>query len=126
MKACRFILACLVSASLTMTAFAVPRFQLVDLGTLGGTSSYAVAVSDTGYIVGNSTIVSGQTRAFRWHNDVMQNLGLLPTGDMVPMPESTAADVNDAGNVVGNGSAFFNGTATTNAFWFAANGTQMD
>ena len=110
---------------LPATVFGLPRFQFVDLGTLGGTNSSAIAVSDTGYVAGNSTVASGGTRAFRWYDGSMQNLGLLPMGDLVEAPESTAVDVNNAGNVVGNGAVLIEGTETQHAFWFGATDTQM-
>jgi probable HAF family extracellular repeat protein len=103
----------------------LPRFQLIDLGTLGGSESVATAVSDGGYVVGHSLTASGQRTAFRWFEGSMQNLGLLPTGDQAAVPYSTAVDVNDAGNVVGNGSSVFNSMDVDHAFWFGANDTEM-
>src|SRR5438105_1248223 len=50
----------LASASRNSTVTAV------DLGVLGGTFSFASAVSPTGQVVGESTTASGQTHPFTW------------------------------------------------------------
>lgn len=50
--------------------------EISDLGTLGGTSSHAVAVSADGQVViGNSTTSGGQNHAFRWADGEMHDLG---------------------------------------------------
>lgn len=49
------------------------------LGTLGGTKSEAYAINETDWVVGWSSTVSGEPRAFRWHNDVMTELQ-MPAG----------------------------------------------
>ncbi|MCA9255865.1 MAG: hypothetical protein KDA33_09515, partial [Phycisphaerales bacterium] len=52
------------------------------LGTIGGPTSTAVGVSwDGSVICGHSQDPLGNEMAFRWQNDVMQNLGVLPNGD---------------------------------------------
>jgi probable HAF family extracellular repeat protein len=66
-----------------------------SLGTLGGASSSASAISG-GKIVGWSYNTSGQPRAFLWQSGVMTNLGTLG-GDY-----STALGVNTLGQVVGS------------------------
>jgi probable HAF family extracellular repeat protein len=49
---------------------------MVNLGTLGGYSSYANAVSaDGSVVVGQAEIAGGQSRAFRWTSAGMVNLG---------------------------------------------------
>ena len=54
---------------------------MVDLGTLGGTTSRAVAVNDGGQVVGWAETAAGQTHAFSWtEGDGMIDLGELGFG----------------------------------------------
>jgi probable HAF family extracellular repeat protein len=70
----------------------------VDLGTLGGASSAALAVSDNGHIVGYAALGSGYHHAFEWSAGVLTDLGTLTGGADA---NSSASDVNLAGVVVG-------------------------
>lgn len=55
------------------------QLSRIDLGTLGGGSSYAADVNDVGVVVGWSELQSGATHAFRWSRDHgMVDLGTLP------------------------------------------------
>jgi probable HAF family extracellular repeat protein len=67
-----------------------------DLGTLGGASSVAYGINESGQIVGTSTAASGVRRAFLWEEGSMRSLGALP-GHQV----SEARAINDSGQVVG-------------------------
>jgi probable HAF family extracellular repeat protein len=70
----------------------------VDLGTLGGHSSQALDINDTGVTVGLSTTADGDTHAFRkWPGRPMQDLN----GSYV---RSEAVAVNDSGVVLGSAS----------------------
>lgn len=54
-------------------------FTRIDLGTLGGTSSYAAAINTGGVVVGWSETKAGDTHAFRWTaSKGMVDLGTLP------------------------------------------------
>jgi probable HAF family extracellular repeat protein len=65
----------------------------VDLGTLGGASSYAADINNGNMVVGWSETSSGTTHAFRWTTaDGMVDLGTLP-GDAM----SRAVAVLDGG-----------------------------
>jgi probable HAF family extracellular repeat protein len=51
---------------------------MIDLGTLGGASSEAVALSDAGHVAGSSLRTDGAQHAFRWTPaDGMVDLGTL-------------------------------------------------
>lgn len=65
-----------------------------SLGTLGGRSSYAMSVSDTGWIAGSAMTSAGYLHAFLWDGG-MRDLGTL--GGTV----SAAYGVNAQGSVVG-------------------------
>jgi probable HAF family extracellular repeat protein len=89
--------AVLVVASL---AWATPlaAWTIVDLGTLGGSSSEAWAVSNSGVVVGASRVPSGFAHAFLWHPNTgsMTDLGTL--GGQT----SAAVAIDDLGHIVGS------------------------
>ena len=70
----------------------------LDLGTLGGNSSYAYDISDTGYVIGRSQIGSGSWRTFLSKDGEMNQLHYLPgsSGNL------TVLSVNDLGQSVGS------------------------
>jgi probable HAF family extracellular repeat protein len=66
------------------------EYRLVDLGTLGGQSSYAMAINDRGDVVGSSQTADGSYHGFLWRNGRMTDLGTVrPT------------DINNKGQIVG-------------------------
>jgi probable HAF family extracellular repeat protein len=78
------------------TAPEATAYAIVDLGTLGGTSSRANAVNTNGQVVGSSATVAGQSHAFLWQDGVMTDLGTLGGAT------SVANGINDKGQVVGS------------------------
>jgi probable HAF family extracellular repeat protein len=74
----------------------LPEYEVVDLGTLGGSASMAYDINDLGQVVGCAEIRAGVIHAFVWQDGVMTDLGVLP-GDT----QSCAEGVNNAGQVVG-------------------------
>jgi probable HAF family extracellular repeat protein len=78
-------------------AAAAARYVVVDLGTLGGNSSSATAINDSGVVVGTSRLPGSEvTHAFLFSGGEMWDLGTLSG-----YPNSGAAAVNSAGEVVG-------------------------
>jgi probable HAF family extracellular repeat protein len=85
-----------VCSLLTFQAIAVPIYSITDLGTLGGSNSFAYAINNTGQIVGQSDTPSGNYHAFIYDSiNGMQDLGTLGGN------ESIAHGINDNGQVVG-------------------------
>jgi probable HAF family extracellular repeat protein len=88
----------------TSTSGPTPRAMLLvpggvaqDLGTLGGTSSWAYAINASGQVAGASLTTTGSRHAFLWTpGQGMQDLGTLGGGT-----SSTARGINDQGQVVG-------------------------
>jgi len=78
---------------------------VIDLGTLGGTESYAYAVNNIGQVVGASILLETEsgapTHAFLWEEGQMIDIGTLtgPDGDF-----SGASDINDFDQIVGQSS----------------------
>ncbi len=73
------------------------RPQHVDLGTLGGASSYANDINHSGTVVGSADNAAGLRRAFRWTAATgMVDLGTLPGDDW-----SEACCITDDGRVLG-------------------------
>ena len=66
------------------------KYRLIDLGTLGGESSYATAINDRGDVIGSSETADGSYHGFLWRNGRMTDLGAVrPT------------DINNRGQIVG-------------------------
>ena len=78
---------------------ASPGYSVRDLGTLGGSYSYAFGISPDGDVVGASA-TAGQDHAFLWRNGTMTDLGTLAGSD----GSSAARGVNRRGEVVGQSS----------------------
>ncbi len=87
-----------------------------DLGSLGGTDSFAYGVNDSGVVVGQSQLSQGTYRAFAAVGGRMIDLGTLG-GDY-----SAAFDINDAGTIVGQS---LTGGGLYHAFSFS-NGKMTD
>jgi probable HAF family extracellular repeat protein len=80
---------------------------MIDLGTLGGTTSHAYDINNDGLIVGVATNAAGRSRAFKWF-DTNGN-GQSDDGEMIDIGTiegneshaSTAFGVNNFGHIVG-------------------------
>src|SRR5919197_900965 len=81
----------------TPSASAAMPFTAIDLGTLGGDLSRAVAINDHGQVTGDSRNAAGDRHAFLWTQaGGMIDLGTLG-GD-----SSFGVAINDLGQVVGS------------------------
>jgi probable HAF family extracellular repeat protein len=74
----------------TATSSPVNGYRLVDLGTLGGSSSFATAMNDRGAVVGRSQTADGIYHGFLWRHGRMTDLG-----DLSPQ------DINNRAQIVG-------------------------
>ena len=81
------------------TAMRATMFSLdgppVDLGTLGGSKSAAVAINDLGDIVGVAENAAGQMRAYLYTDGVMHDIGTLGG------TTANANGINNRGDIVG-------------------------
>jgi probable HAF family extracellular repeat protein len=94
-----------VNAYATAHATLFTHGQKIDLGTLGGQSSYASGINDSGTIVGASQIASGVTHAFVYMSGKMTDLGVLNTdvkSSLFGNAYSAATGINNAGEIVGS------------------------
>jgi len=92
----------LTLATWAPAAMAQATYVLRDLGTLGGTSSFALDINNLGQVTGNAQTVTGQPaprlNTFLWNEPgPMVNLGVLPGSNNF----SRGYAINDLGVVVG-------------------------
>ncbi len=85
---------------------------LTDLGTLGGSNSWAYGINSGGQIVGDSTTASGADHAFIDSNGTMTDLNSLIDPNSGWTLEQAFA-INDSGQIVGWGT---NASGQTDAF----------
>jgi probable HAF family extracellular repeat protein len=75
---------------------------MTDLGTLGGNTSVAYGINDSGHVVGYSLTAGYASRAFLYDADGMTDLNtLIPPGSGWTLLQ--AADINELGQIVGHG-----------------------
>jgi len=83
-------------------ATAAPNYKAIDLGSLGGGTTWATGINESGQVVGFSTIsLGGPYHAYFWQNDGkgMRDLGTLTPA--LSFSTSQAFGINDAGQVAG-------------------------
>ena len=96
------------TTQLTVVPPLPPAYSVQDLGTLGGTRSYACGINNLGQVVGNADRGDGLSHAFlsEPNGTPLHDLGTLGGSG------SAAYGINDAGRVVGwaqNGAAYHRG-----------------
>ncbi len=85
-------------------AFSYSQGTMMDLGTLGGANSIAMAINAGGLIVGTAQREDGQFDAFLYENGVMTDLNsLLPAGSGWQL--GVASGINDLEQIVGWGAS---------------------
>jgi probable HAF family extracellular repeat protein len=71
---------------------------MINLGSLGGSQSFADGINDRGQVVGSSSIPGGHGRAFLWTaKDGMTDLGIIAGSQ-----GAYAEGINERGDVVGS------------------------
>jgi probable HAF family extracellular repeat protein len=73
----------------------LPHYRVKDLGTLGGTSSYATHITNNGLISGHSSPADGTWHAILWYKERIKDLGTLGGQNSVTW------SVNERGHAVG-------------------------
>jgi probable HAF family extracellular repeat protein len=100
------------------TSLILPTYSVTDLGSLGGSSSYAYGINDSGQVVGYSlTAGNALDHAFLYSGGTMNDLGTLG-GNF-----SYAYGINNSGQVVGVAATA--GNAAYHAFLYSG-GTMND
>ena len=94
--------------------------RMTDIGTLGGTSSFAADLNNRGQVAGSSTTAAGDTHCFLWAAGAMTDLGTLG-GDYCYVQ-----DINDRGQIIGGSTtAGASGSYDSHAFLWDK-GTMVD
>lgn len=81
----------------TSPPVAAQEYELIDLGTLGGSYSEASAITENGLVVGWATTAPGVKHAAAWND------GIIDLGRPTPTMTGEAVAANDAGQVAGTG-----------------------
>ncbi len=81
--------------ALAPTAEAAVYYDLLDLGTLGGSYSSGSGINDSGQVTGVSFLANGRNHAFLYTNGVMTDLGTLGNS------RSGGLAINASGQVTG-------------------------
>ena len=113
-----YIMLAIACASLSSAAKAQSRYTITDLGTLGGSTSEARAINDSGQIVGYSYITGDSAyHVFLYSRGHMLDLGTLGGSD------SFAYGINNSGQIVGHST--YTGNSAYHAFLYSG-GSMLD
>jgi probable HAF family extracellular repeat protein len=118
------ILLFLLIATASLPLAAQSKYVVTDLGTLGGTSTSALAINNAGQVAGNSSLADGSGRAYR----TAPNATINPATDVIPtLPGGTFSSVNfNAINSSGQVAGYGNVSGGLHGFRFDTDGTLND
>jgi probable HAF family extracellular repeat protein len=93
----RYLAPYVLATSLGAPALAIgaASYNVVDVGTIGGTTTIATAINESGWVTGYATTGDGASHAFLWDGSEMRNLGTF--GGTV----SYGSAINSSGWVTG-------------------------
>ena len=74
------------------------RYDITDIGTLGGLSSFGYGMNEKGHVVGMAQVTGGNFRGFLWDGTTITDLGTISSD---PSASSQAFAVNELDQVVG-------------------------
>ena len=94
----KYLLSILVVLKIIAVVPGQTRYEVIDLGSLGGASSGAWAINDSSQVVGISELPNGSSHAFLWDNGILIDLGTLGGSN------SEALDINNLSQIVGTSS----------------------
>jgi probable HAF family extracellular repeat protein len=94
-----------------------PSYEIVDLGTLGGSRSSAYGINNRGQVVGVAETADGDLHGFLWNSGTMADLGTM--GGRT----SYAYRIDESGTVVGRAE---DATGTFRAFMARFGGSMLD
>ena len=106
-----------------LTFAALPRYEIIDLGTLGGKSSCAYSINSSGQIVGMAANSSNYSRATLFDSTGKgNNIDLGTIGGCC----SVARSINDSGQIVGWSSDSLTGWNKATLFDSTGNANNVD
>jgi uncharacterized membrane protein len=88
-------MACVLAAA--ASPLSAEEYRIVELGTLGGPDSKALAISENGTVSGLAMLPSGE-----WHAVIWDSTGIVDLGTPPGAIESRANAVNEFGQVAGS------------------------
>lgn len=99
-------------------ALAAPTYKVTDLGNLGGTTSQAHGINDSGQVIGWSATDSGGSSA---HSGFLYSNGTITALPTFGGTFTEAWGINNSGKIVGESDTTSGGTLYEHAFLFDSN-----
>ena len=95
-----FVLVTFFSAAAVRNAAAQPKYTITDLGTLGGDSSFATSINNSGHVTGYSYPSANQSIHAFYYDGQMHDLGALGASASSDT-FSVGSKINDSDQVAG-------------------------